>query len=58
MEIYEQIQLEGCNFLRQHVIFSLLSGRPISISKIRMHDSQPGLTGNLLLISWHDKNLF
>lgn len=43
MEIQEQIQLEGCNFFRQHIIFSLLSGRPIKISQIRPYDDAPGI---------------
>lgn len=37
----------GCNFLRQRLILSTLSGRPVKIRKIRARDDNPGLRGNL-----------
>lgn len=36
----------GCNFLRQRLILSTLSGRPVKIRKIRARDDNPGLRGN------------
>nr|KAF6434345.1 RNA terminal phosphate cyclase like 1 [Molossus molossus] len=35
----------GCNFLRQRLILSTLSGRPVKIRKIRARDDNPGLQG-------------
>ncbi|KAL3090903.1 hypothetical protein niasHS_007278 [Heterodera schachtii] len=43
MGVHNELQLEGCNFLRQHIVFSLLSGRTITITKIRSYDDNPGL---------------
>lgn len=37
------LQYEGCNFLRQRLLLSTLSGRPIKISNIRYKDDNPGL---------------
>lgn len=37
----------GCNFLRQRLVLSTLSGRPVKIRKIRARDDNPGLRGNL-----------
>ncbi|XP_074642675.1 RNA 3'-terminal phosphate cyclase-like protein [Tubulanus polymorphus] len=34
---------EGCNFLRQRLILSTLSGKPVKIRKIRHKDDSPGL---------------
>lgn len=34
---------EGCNFLRQRLILSTLSGIPVRISGIRMHEDEPGI---------------
>lgn len=36
----------GCNFLRQRLVLSTLSGRPVKIRKIRARDDNPGLRGN------------
>uniref|UniRef100_A0ACB8ES52 rRNA-processing endoribonuclease n=1 Tax=Sphaerodactylus townsendi TaxID=933632 RepID=A0ACB8ES52_9SAUR len=33
----------GCNFLRQRLVLSTLSGRPVKIRKIRAKDDNPGL---------------
>ncbi|XP_036186932.1 RNA 3'-terminal phosphate cyclase-like protein isoform X2 [Myotis myotis] len=33
----------GCNFLRQRLVLSTLSGRPVKIRKIRARDDNPGL---------------
>lgn len=38
----------GCNFLRQRLVLSTLSGRPVKIRKIRARDDNPGLRGNLV----------
>lgn len=45
MELSERIKLEGCNFFRQRIVFSLLTGRPISIGDIRPLDDDPGVRG-------------
>lgn len=36
----------GCNFLRQRLVLSTLSGRPVKIRKIRARDDNPGLRGD------------
>jgi len=41
----EEIHLEGCNFFRQNIIYSLLSGCTIKIDNIRKYDEPPGLKG-------------
>uniref|UniRef100_A0A8C0PZM5 RNA terminal phosphate cyclase like 1 n=2 Tax=Canis lupus familiaris TaxID=9615 RepID=A0A8C0PZM5_CANLF len=33
----------GCNFLRQRLVLSTLSGRPVKIRRIRARDDNPGL---------------
>uniref|UniRef100_A0A6J0U929 RNA 3'-terminal phosphate cyclase-like protein isoform X1 n=1 Tax=Pogona vitticeps TaxID=103695 RepID=A0A6J0U929_9SAUR len=38
----------GCNFLRQRLVLSTLSGRPVKIRKIRAKDDNPGLRGTSL----------
>lgn len=43
MEVSEQLQFEGCNFMRQRLLYSILSGRPVVISKIRPSDDDPGI---------------
>lgn len=35
----------GCNFLRQRLVLSTLSGRPVKIRRIRARDDNPGLRG-------------
>lgn len=37
----------GCNFLRQRLVLSTLSGRPVKIRRIRARDDNPGLRGDL-----------
>lgn len=36
----------GCNFLRQRLVLSTLSGRPVKIRRIRARDDNPGLRGD------------
>uniref|UniRef100_A0A914WZB6 RNA 3'-terminal phosphate cyclase-like protein n=1 Tax=Plectus sambesii TaxID=2011161 RepID=A0A914WZB6_9BILA len=43
MELSETLNYEGCNFFRQRIVLSILSGRPIKISQIRPLDDEPGL---------------
>lgn len=38
----------GSNFLRQRLVLSTLSGRPVKIRKIRAKDDNPGLRGWLV----------
>lgn len=37
------VTFEGCNYLRQRLILSILSGKAIKIKKIRYKDDNPGL---------------
>ena len=37
------ISYKGCNYLRQRLVLSTLSGKPIRIKEIRSHDHEPGL---------------
>ncbi|KJH45465.1 RNA-3'-phosphate cyclase [Dictyocaulus viviparus] len=39
----EELVFEGCNFFRQRLTYSLLSGRPIVIHDIRKDDDAPGI---------------
>ncbi|KAJ1994114.1 hypothetical protein GGI25_000849 [Coemansia spiralis] len=39
----EAIHFEGHKFLKQRLVFSILSQRPVRIEKIRSHDENPGL---------------
>uniref|UniRef100_A0AC34QRG9 RNA 3'-terminal phosphate cyclase-like protein n=1 Tax=Panagrolaimus sp. JU765 TaxID=591449 RepID=A0AC34QRG9_9BILA len=39
----EALIFEGCNFFRQRIIYSLLSGRRISIKDIRLKSEDPGI---------------
>ena len=41
------LTFEGCNFFRQRLVLSTLSGKAIKIIHIRDKDEQPGLTGIL-----------
>lgn len=43
MQISEELRFEGCNFLRQRLVFSLLSGRPVTVTEIRPMDEDPGV---------------
>lgn len=37
------LEYEGCNFLRQRLVLSTISGRPIRIRNIRSHEENPGV---------------
>ncbi|VDM75296.1 unnamed protein product [Strongylus vulgaris] len=39
----EEIIFEGCNFFRQRLTYSVLSGRPVTIQNIRKDDDAPGI---------------
>ncbi|VDM54903.1 unnamed protein product [Angiostrongylus costaricensis] len=39
----EELVFEGCNFFRQRLTYSVLSGRPVVIRNIRCDDSAPGI---------------
>jgi len=39
------LHYEGCNFLRQRLLLSTLSGRPVKFTNIRHLDESPGLRG-------------
>lgn len=39
---------EGCNFLRQRLVLSTLSGKRVKIKNIRSKDDEPGLRGEFL----------
>ncbi|WKX93339.1 hypothetical protein Q1695_010971 [Nippostrongylus brasiliensis] len=39
----EELIFEGCNFFRQRLTYSVLSGRPITITNIRKDDDAPGI---------------
>ncbi|VDK48762.1 unnamed protein product [Cylicostephanus goldi] len=39
----EELIFEGCNFFRQRLTFSVLSGRPVTIQNIRKDDDAPGI---------------
>lgn len=39
------LSFAGCNFLRQRLVLSTLSGRPLKIRKIRAKEEDPGLRG-------------
>ena len=43
------LKYEGCNFLRQRLVLSTLSSRPVRITNIREDADEPGLRGQLLL---------
>uniref|UniRef100_A0A915DRN7 RNA 3'-terminal phosphate cyclase-like protein n=1 Tax=Ditylenchus dipsaci TaxID=166011 RepID=A0A915DRN7_9BILA len=43
MEISEELKFEGCNFIRQRLTFSMLSGRAVTINNIRPLDDDPGI---------------
>lgn len=37
------LRFEGCNFFRQRLVLSTLSGRPVKIQNIRVKDESPGI---------------
>ncbi|PIO73502.1 18S rRNA biogenesis protein RCL1 [Teladorsagia circumcincta] len=41
----EELVFEGCNFFRQRLAYSVLSGRPVTIRNIRSDDDAPGIKG-------------
>ena len=51
MSVTEALSFEGCNLLRQRIVYSILSGRRIEVSEIRPHDESPGVKGWLLVFS-------
>lgn len=40
------LTFKGSNFMRQRLVLSVLSGKPIKITDIRRNDNDPGLRGN------------
>lgn len=42
---------DGCNFFRQRLVLSTLSGKRVKIKNIRSKDDDPGLRGELHLYS-------
>uniref|UniRef100_A0A3B3CU08 RNA terminal phosphate cyclase-like 1 n=1 Tax=Oryzias melastigma TaxID=30732 RepID=A0A3B3CU08_ORYME len=42
------LSYEGCNFLRQRLVLSTLSGKRVRIKNIRSKDDDPGLRGTVL----------
>ena len=45
------LTFEGCNFFRQRLVLSTLSGKAVKIVRIRDKDEQPGLTGSYTCVS-------
>ncbi|KAK3876860.1 hypothetical protein Pcinc_018390 [Petrolisthes cinctipes] len=43
MEVNGILTYDGCNFLRQRLVLSMLTGKPVRIRNIRAKDAQPGL---------------
>jgi len=43
MEANEVLKFEGCNFFRQRLVYSLLSGRTVCFKEIRPLDEDPGI---------------
>ncbi|MCP9261518.1 18S rRNA biogenesis protein RCL1 [Dirofilaria immitis] len=41
----QELRFEGCNFFRQRLAYSLLSGRAVAIAEIRSYDDEPGIKG-------------
>ena len=37
------VRYKGSNFLRQLLVLATVSGRPVTITDIRVHDEEPGL---------------
>jgi len=42
-----QISYNGHQYLRQRLVLSILSGKPVRVDKIRSEDQNPGLRGEL-----------
>lgn len=40
-----ELRFKGCNFMRQRLAYSILSGRSVIISEIRSDDEEPGIRG-------------
>lgn len=51
----KELRFEGCNFFRQRLAYSLLSGHSVIISEIRPYDDEPGIRG---MLSSNDRLLF
>jgi hypothetical protein len=43
--LMKPLVFQGHGFLRQRLLLSILSGRPIKVEKIRSDQSEPGLKG-------------
>lgn len=43
------LDYDGCNFFRQRLVLSTLSGKRVKIKNIRSKDDNPGLRGESLL---------
>lgn len=41
----QPLKFEGARCFRQRLVLSVLSGKPVKISKIRHEDDNPGLRG-------------
>ena len=46
-EFSDVLTYEGCNYLRQRLVLSTLSSRPVRIVKIRENADEPGLRGSI-----------
>lgn len=44
------IQFSGHQYLRNRLVLSILSGKPVRVDKIRSEDKNPGLRGELLSV--------
>jgi RNA 3'-terminal phosphate cyclase-like protein len=42
------IHFSGHQYLRNRLVLSILSGKPVRVDKIRSEDKNPGLRGELL----------
>lgn len=42
------LHFKGSNFMRQRLVLSVLSGKPINISEIRSRSDEPGLKGKIV----------
>lgn len=46
MSVGNIMSFEGCNYFRQRLILSTLSGKTVRIKKIRSKEDDPGLKGD------------
>ena len=40
-----RLVFKGCNYFRQRITLSILSGKPVEITDIRTQSEEPGLKG-------------